>query len=84
MIRCAGPPDHVSRSAVASELVTNVVRMAHDPVTGSPVYIDNRLPVLQFGLFSDRARLLISVWDQFPGRPAPKAAAADDATDKGR
>jgi anti-sigma regulatory factor (Ser/Thr protein kinase) len=68
---------------VASELVTNVVRMAHDPVTGRPLYINDQLPVLQFGLFSDRAQLLISVWDQFPGHPAPKAAAADDETGRG-
>ena len=54
---------------IASELVTNVVRRAHDPVTGMPVYVDDRLPVLQFGLFSDRAVLLISVWDQFAGPP---------------
>src|SRR5712691_6903514 len=38
---------------IASELVTNVVKRAHDPVTGRPVYVSDRLPVLQFGLFSD-------------------------------
>ena len=27
---------------IASELVTNVVRMAHDPVTGRPVYINEQ------------------------------------------
>jgi anti-sigma regulatory factor (Ser/Thr protein kinase) len=50
---------------IASELVTNVVRRAHDPETGRPLYVNGRLPVLQSGLFSDRTVLLISVWDQF-------------------
>jgi len=34
---------------VASELVTNVVRRAHDPVAGRPIYVNGRLTVLQFG-----------------------------------
>ncbi|MCW2932029.1 MAG: regulator [Actinomycetia bacterium] len=68
---------------IASELVTNVVRMAHDPVTGSPVYVNNRLPVLQFGLFSDRVQLLISVRDQFPDPPVPATATADDESGRG-
>ena len=68
---------------IASELVTNVVRMAHDPVTGRPVYINNSLPVLQFGLFSDRAQLLVSVWDQFPAPPVPRTAASDDEAGRG-
>jgi anti-sigma regulatory factor (Ser/Thr protein kinase) len=68
---------------VASELVTNVVLMAHDPVTGRPAYVDHRLPVLQFGLFSDRAQLLVSVWDQFPDPPLPRTATADDESGRG-
>jgi len=68
---------------IASELVTNVVQRAHDPVTGVPVYVNGRLPVLQFGLFSDRTALLISVWDQFADPPVPKIAAADDESGRG-
>jgi anti-sigma regulatory factor (Ser/Thr protein kinase) len=68
---------------IASELVTNVVKRAHDPVTGSPVYVNGRLPVLRFGLFCDRAVLLISVWDQFADPPVPKAATADDESGRG-
>jgi anti-sigma regulatory factor (Ser/Thr protein kinase) len=68
---------------IASELVTNVVKRAHDPVTGRPVYFNGRLPVLQFGLFSDRAVVLISVWDQFADPPVRKAAMADDESGRG-
>jgi anti-sigma regulatory factor (Ser/Thr protein kinase) len=68
---------------IASELVTNVVRRAHDPVTGRPVYVHDRLLVLQFGLFSDRRLLLISVWDQFADPPVPRVATADDEAGRG-
>jgi anti-sigma regulatory factor (Ser/Thr protein kinase) len=68
---------------VASELVTNVVRRAHDPVTGLPVYVNSRLPVLQLGLFSDRTVVLISVWDQFADPPVRTIATADDETGRG-
>jgi len=68
---------------IASELVTNVVRRAHDPVTGRPVYVNGRLPVLRFGLFSDRTVVLISVWDQFADPPVPKAATGDDEAGRG-
>jgi anti-sigma regulatory factor (Ser/Thr protein kinase) len=68
---------------IASELVTNVVKRAHDPVTGMPVYVGDRLPVLQFGLFSDRTVLLISVWDQFADPPVRKTATADDDSGRG-
>lgn len=68
---------------IASELVTNVVRRAHDPVTGMPAYVSDRLPVLQFGLFSDRAVLLISVFDQFTDAPVRMIATADDESGRG-
>jgi len=68
---------------IASELVTNVVRRAHDPVTGRPVYVNDRLPVLQFGLFSDRSVVLISVWDQFADPPVRTVATADDEAGRG-
>jgi anti-sigma regulatory factor (Ser/Thr protein kinase) len=68
---------------IASELVTNVVRRAQHPVTGRPVYVNGRLPVLQFGLFSDRTAVLISVWDQFADPPVPKVATANDEAGRG-
>ncbi len=68
---------------IASELVTNVVRRAHDPVTGMPVYVSDRLPVLRFGLFCDRTVLLISVWDQFADPPVRKIATAEDESGRG-
>jgi len=68
---------------IASELVTNVVKRAHDPMTGRPVYVGDRLPVLQFGLFSDRTVLLISVWDQFADPPVRTVATAEDESGRG-
>jgi anti-sigma regulatory factor (Ser/Thr protein kinase) len=68
---------------ITSELVTNAVRRAHDPVTGRPAYVAGRLPVLQLGLFSDRSAVLITVWDQFADPPVPAMAAADDESGRG-
>jgi anti-sigma regulatory factor (Ser/Thr protein kinase) len=68
---------------IASELVTNVVKRAHDPVTGRPVYVGDRLLVLQFGLFSDRTIFLISVWDQFADPPVRTVATAVDESGRG-
>ena len=68
---------------IASELVTNVVRQAHDPVTGKPVNVGGQIPVLEFGLFSDRTVLLITVRDQFTDPPVRKTAAADDESGRG-
>jgi anti-sigma regulatory factor (Ser/Thr protein kinase) len=66
---------------VASELVTNAVRQSHD-TTGTPVYIGGRLPVIQLSMFSDRARLLIAVYDQAPGIPVQ--GHPDGTTETGR
>lgn len=63
---------------IVSELVANTVRLETDadgsPLTGSdglpaPVYVDGRLPVVQFGMFSDRTVVLIEIWDTLPGSP---------------
>jgi anti-sigma regulatory factor (Ser/Thr protein kinase) len=79
-----GLPELIEDSElIASELVTNVVRRAHNPETGRPVYVDGRLPVLRFGLFSDRAELLICVQDQFADPPVPRAATADHDSGRG-
>jgi anti-sigma regulatory factor (Ser/Thr protein kinase) len=67
---------------IASELVTNVVRRAHG-ADGKPVYVNSRLPVFQFGLFSDRVQLLISVADQFADPPVPRTATGDDESGRG-
>jgi hypothetical protein len=56
---------------VTSELVTNAVQQCHD-ASGSPAYASGHLPVIQLSLHSDRARLLISVYDQAPGIPAER------------
>ena len=63
---------HFTDSAVlvASEIVTNAVRQCHD-LSGNPVYIGGCLPVVQLSMFSDRAHLLITVYDQAPGIPVP-------------
>jgi len=67
---------------IASELITNVVRQCHDP-DGTPVYIGGRLPVIQLSLFSDRARLMIAVYDQVPGTPQERHPADDAETGRG-
>jgi anti-sigma regulatory factor (Ser/Thr protein kinase) len=67
---------------IASELVTNVVRQAHG-ADGKPIYPESRLPVFQFGLFSDRAQVLITVADQFPDPPVPRAATSNDESGRG-
>jgi hypothetical protein len=74
---------HFTDSAVliASELVSNVVRQCHDP-SGHPVYTGGRLPVVQLSLFSDQARLLITVYDQLPG--IPEEGHPDDEAETGR
>ena len=66
---------------VASELVTNAVRQCHD-ASGSPVYINGKLPVVQLSMFSNRARLLIAVYDQAPG--VPKERHPDRNAETGR
>lgn len=79
-----GLPELIDDSElIASELVTNVARRAHNPETGKPLYIGGRLPVLRFGLFSDRAELLICVQDQFADPPVPKGATSYDESGRG-
>lgn len=67
---------------VTSELVTNVVRQATTE-DGTPIYINGRLPVIQLSLFSDRATLLIVVYDQVPGIPVQALPAADATNGRG-
>jgi hypothetical protein len=67
---------------VVTELVTNICQQCHDE-DGNPVYIGGRLPVFRLSLFSDRAELLIAVFDDVPGVPARQAAADDAETGRG-
>jgi hypothetical protein len=67
---------------VTSELLSNVVRAATDE-HGMPVYVNGRLPLVQLSLFSDRARLLIAVYDQVPGVPEEGPADQDAETGRG-
>jgi hypothetical protein len=68
---------------VASELVTNVVRKAIGP-DGRAVLLDGgQPPEFWFSMFSDRAQLLLRVWDPFPEAPAPKVALFDDESGRG-
>jgi hypothetical protein len=68
---------------IASELVTNVVRRAHDPDSGKPILVNGRVPALELGLFCDGAELLISVGDQFPEPPVPGTATGEDESGRG-
>jgi hypothetical protein len=67
---------------VASELVTNVVRQCHD-ASGQPRYTGGRLPIVQLSMFSDRARLLIAVYDQAPGIPVQRNPGTNAETGRG-
>jgi anti-sigma regulatory factor (Ser/Thr protein kinase) len=66
---------------VTSELVTNAVRQCTDH-HGHPLYPGGRLPVVQLSLFSERTRLLITVYDQAPGIPEERHP--DDNAETGR
>jgi histidine kinase-like protein len=59
--------------AVVSELVTNAVQASTAP-TGEPAYIGGRMAVVRLRLLSDGVRLVVEVWDQAPGFPAPRQA----------
>lgn len=71
---------------LVSELTTNVVRAATD-ADGSSRYDDEgRLPLLWVRLLSDRARLLIEVWDTLPaalGAPAVRHPSPDEESGRG-
>ncbi len=67
---------------IASELVTNAVRQATSQ-DGTPAYINGSLPLIQLTLLSDRARLLIAVYDQAPGIPVQARPAHDAENGRG-
>lgn len=71
---------------VVSELSTNVVRAVMTP-DGSLAYdADGRLPLLWVRLLSDRARLVIEVWDTLPatlGAPVARHPHPDEESGRG-
>ena len=71
----------VTAELVTTELVTNVV-LAPVPDDQDDSRED-RVPVFQLGMFSDRRLLLIEVFDTVPGEPRRQEAAADDESGRG-
>jgi anti-sigma regulatory factor (Ser/Thr protein kinase) len=71
---------------VVSELTTNVVQAVTDS-EGSLVYdAEGKLPLLWVRLSSDRARLMIEVWDTLPsilGAPAMRHPGQDEESGRG-
>jgi len=71
---------------VCSELTANVVRAAAGP-DGHARYDEyGRLPLMWLRLLSDRARVLVEVWDTIPlehGVPVLRHAAGDDESGRG-
>ena len=71
---------------IVSELTTNVVQAVTDP-DGSLVYdAEGKLPLLWVRLSSDRARLMIEVWDTLPsilGAPAMRHPGEDEESGRG-
>lgn len=63
---------------IVSELVTNVA--VAPPAGDQDGY---RVPEFQLGLYSDRAGLLIEVFDTVPGMPEQRAAGTDDEHGRG-
>jgi hypothetical protein len=71
---------------IASELTTNVVRAATE-ADGMPRYDEaGSLPLVWLRLLSDRAHLLIEVWDNLPdvlGAPVVQHPELDDESGRG-
>jgi hypothetical protein len=71
---------------VVSELTTNVVQAVTDP-DGSLVYdAEGKLPLLWVRLSSDRARLMVEVWDTLPsalGAPVMRHPHQDEESGRG-
>jgi anti-sigma regulatory factor (Ser/Thr protein kinase) len=69
---------------VVSELTTNAIRATTGP-DGRPRYENelSGLPVIHLRLLSDRARVLIEVWDRSAGTPSAKSPAPDEEGGRG-
>jgi anti-sigma regulatory factor (Ser/Thr protein kinase) len=71
---------------LVSELTTNVVQAATDAEGNSRYDDEGKLPLLWVRLLSDRARLLIEVWDTLPaalGAPAVRHPGPDEESGRG-
>jgi Histidine kinase-like ATPase domain len=67
---------------VVSELLTNSIRACTDP-DGRPRYDDAALPVVHLRLASDRARVLVEVWDSVRHAPVARRAGPDEEGGRG-
>lgn len=69
---------------VVSELMTNAILATAGP-DGQPRYEDDLsgLPVVHVRLSSDRARVLVEVWDRSAASPAAKHAEPDEEGGRG-
>ncbi len=71
---------------LVSELSTNVVRASTDPDGHLRYDAEGKLPLLWIRLLSDRARLLIEVWDTVPatlGAPVARHPEPDEESGRG-
>jgi anti-sigma regulatory factor (Ser/Thr protein kinase) len=71
-----------SAELIISELVTNAVQASTDE-SGNPVYHDGGMAVIRVRLLSDRARLLVEVWDRAPGIPVRRYPKGIEETGRG-
>jgi hypothetical protein len=71
---------------LVSELSTNVVRASSNPDGSLRYDAEGKLPLLWIRLLSDRARLLIEVWDTVPavlGAPVSRHPEPDEESGRG-
>jgi anti-sigma regulatory factor (Ser/Thr protein kinase) len=71
-----------SAGLVVTELLTNSVRACTGP-DGRPRYDGSTLPVVHLRLSSDRARLLVEVWDSVRHAPMARRAGPDEEGGRG-
>ncbi len=87
VLSCWGLADRIDvAELVLSELATNVVQATTGP-DGHPRYDESgRLPLLWVRLLSDRARLMVEVWDNLPraqGVPVVRHPGPDEESGRG-
>lgn len=68
---------------VVSELATNAIKASAGGNGRAPGYDEHQLRWIGLRLSSDRARMLIEVWDRNPLTPEPRNAHADDEAGRG-
>ena len=76
----AGAAD--SAGLVVTELLTNSIRACTGP-DGRPKYDGAALPVVHLRLATDRARVLIEVWDTVQYAPVARRAGPDEESGRG-